>query len=70
MPSDSTQRHADALVAEPRPGDAAGVAFRLGAFHVSRGDEPQGMGWLSRSRHLLEGVRECRVHGLASWIRS
>ena len=22
------------------------------------------MGWLSRSRHLLEGVRECRVHGL------
>jgi hypothetical protein len=22
------------------------------------------MGWLSRSRHLLEGARECRVHGL------
>ena len=54
----------DALVAESRPADAAGVAFRLGVFHVSRGDEPQGIGWLSRSRHLLEGVRECRVHGL------
>ena len=54
----------DALVAESRPADAAGVAFRLGVFHVSRGDEPQGMGWLSRSKHLLEGVRECRVHGL------
>jgi tetratricopeptide (TPR) repeat protein len=54
----------DALVAESRPADAAGVAFRLGVFHVARGDAPQGMGWLSRSRHLLEGVRECRVHGL------
>jgi hypothetical protein len=54
----------DALVAESRPADAAGVAFRLGVLHVSRGDAPQGVGWLSRSRHLLEGVRECRVHGL------
>ena len=54
----------DALVAASRPADAAGVAFRLGVFHVSRGDEPQGMGWLSRSKRLLEGVPECRVHGL------
>ncbi len=54
----------DALVAESRPADAAGVAFRLGVSHVSRGDAPQGMGWLSRSKHLLEGVPECRVHGL------
>ena len=54
----------DALVAESRPADAAGVAFRLGVFHVSRGDELQGAGWLSRSKHLLEGVPECRVHGL------
>ena len=54
----------DALVAESRPADAAGVAFRLGVFHVGRGDEPQGMGWISRSKHLLEGVPECRVHGL------
>ena len=54
----------DALVAESRPADAAGVAFRLGVFHVSRGDEPQGMGWFSRCQHLLEGVGECRVHGL------
>ena len=54
----------DALVAESRPADAAGVAFRLGVFHVSRGDELQGTGWLSRSKHLLEDVPECRVHGL------
>ncbi len=54
----------DAFVAESRPADAAGVAFRLGVFHLSRGDEPQGVGWLSRAGHLLEGVQECRVHGL------
>ena len=53
----------DALVAEARPADAAGVAFRLGVFHLGRGDEPQGTGWLSRSKHLLEGISECRVHG-------
>src|SRR5829696_3054339 len=29
----------DAFVAESRPADAAGAAFRLGVFHVSRGDE-------------------------------
>jgi ATP/maltotriose-dependent transcriptional regulator MalT len=40
------------------------VAFRLGVFHASRGDEPQGMGWFSRAGHLLEGVGESRVHGL------
>ena len=54
----------DAFVAESRPADAAGVAFRLGVFHLSRGDEPQGVGWFSRAGHLLEGVQECRVHGL------
>ena len=54
----------DSLAAESRPADAAGVAFRLGVFHVSRGDEPQGTGWFSRAGHLLEGVGECRVHGL------
>ena len=54
----------DAFVVESRPADAAGVAFRLGVFHIGRGDKPQGMGWLSRSKHLLEGVPECRVHGL------
>ena len=54
----------DALVAESRPADAADVAFRLGIFHIGRGDEPQGMGWLGRAQRLLEDVRECRVHGL------
>jgi tetratricopeptide (TPR) repeat protein len=64
---DALRLHAaacDALIAESRPADAAGVAFRLGVFHLSRGDEPQGMGWLSRCKRLLEGVPECRVHGL------
>ena len=64
---DALRLHAaacEALVTESRPADAAGVAFRLGVFHVSRGDEPQGTGWLSRSKHLLDGVPECRVHGL------
>ena len=54
----------EALVSESRPVDAAGVAFRLGVFHVSRGDEPQGSGWFGRSTRLLEGAEECRVHGL------
>ena len=51
-------------VVDSRPVDAAAVAFRIGVFHVARGDQPQGMGWLSRSGRLLEGVPECRVHGL------
>jgi DNA-binding NarL/FixJ family response regulator len=54
----------DAFVVESRSADAAGVAFRLGVFHLGRGDEPQGKGWLSRSQHLLDGVGQCRVHGL------
>ena len=68
---DALRLHAaacDALVADTRPADAAGVAFRLGVFHVARGDDPQGMGWLSRSGHLLEGVPECRVHGLLALL--
>jgi DNA-binding NarL/FixJ family response regulator len=54
----------DAFVSDSRPAEAAGIAFRLGVFHMARGDQPQGMGWLSRSNRLLEGVPECRVHGL------
>ena len=54
----------DAFVSDSRPAEAAGIAFRLGVFHMARGDQPQGMGWLSRSKRLLEGVPECRVHGL------
>ena len=53
----------DAFVSDSRPVDAAAVAFRIGVFHVARGDQPQGTGWLSRSGRLLEGVPECRVHG-------
>ena len=54
----------DAFLSDSRPVDAAAVAFRIGVFHLARGDQPQGMGWLSRSGRLLEGVPECRVHGL------
>ena len=64
---DALRLHAaacDALEAESRRADAAGVAFRLGVFNVARGDDPQGTGWFSRCRHLLEGVPECRAHGL------
>lgn len=54
----------DAFLSDSRPVDAAAVAFRIGVFHMARGDQAQGMGWLSRSGRLLEGVPECRVHGL------
>ena len=53
----------DAFVSDSRPVDAAAVAFRIGVFHMARGDQPQGTGWLSRSGRLLEGVPESRVHG-------
>ena len=35
----------------------------LGIFHLARGDEPQGMGWIGRAGRLLKGVPECPVHG-------
>ncbi|WP_077488146.1 LuxR C-terminal-related transcriptional regulator [Sinomonas mesophila] len=54
----------DAFLAESRPAEAAGAALVLGIFHLGRGDEPQGTGWIGRARHLLEGVPESPVHGL------
>ncbi len=53
----------DAFVAESRAAEAAWAAMLLGVFHVSRGDEPQGMGWIGRAGRLLEGIRECPAHG-------
>src|SRR5919106_4336692 len=54
----------DAFLAGSRPVEAAGSALVLGVFHLARGDEPQGMGWIGRAGHLLEGIPECPVHGL------
>ena len=54
----------DAFLAGSRPVEAAGAALVLGVFHLARGDEPQGIGWIGRAGHLLEGVPECPVHGL------
>jgi DNA-binding NarL/FixJ family response regulator len=53
----------DAFLADSRPADAAWAAVALGIFHVSRGDEPQGMGWMARAGRLLQGIPECPVHG-------
>ncbi|NYD76744.1 helix-turn-helix transcriptional regulator [Arthrobacter cupressi] len=47
-----------------RPVDAAAVALRVGIFHLARGDQSQGDGWLGHAERLLEGSPEGRVHGL------
>ena len=54
----------DAFLAGSRSVQAAGAALVLGVFHLARGDEPQGIGWIGRAGHLLEGIQECPVHGL------
>ena len=53
----------DAFLSDSRPVEAAWAAMVLGIFHSSRGDEPQGTGWIGRAGHLLEGIPECPVHG-------
>src|SRR5919106_1206427 len=54
----------DAFLAGSRPVEAEGSALVLGVFHLARGDEPQGMGWIGRAGRLLEGIPESPVHGL------
>jgi DNA-binding CsgD family transcriptional regulator len=54
----------DAFVAVSRPVEATGAALVLGIFHLARGDEPLGMGWIGRAGHLLERIPECPAHGL------
>ena len=53
----------DAFLAESRPAEAARTAMVLGIFHMSRGDEPQAVGWLGRAGRLAEGIPESPVHG-------
>lgn len=54
----------DAFEADLRPAEAAWAAATLGVFHLSRGDEPLGMGWIGRAWRLLEGAPECPAHAL------
>jgi DNA-binding NarL/FixJ family response regulator len=53
----------DAFLADARPVDAAWAALILGIFHLARGDEPQGVGWIGRAARLLEGTPEGPAHG-------
>jgi ATP/maltotriose-dependent transcriptional regulator MalT len=53
----------DAFLAESRPVEAAWAALVLGIFHLARGDEPQGVGWIGRAGRLVEGMPESPVHG-------
>ena len=53
----------DAFLADSRPVEAAWAAMVLGIFHLGRGDEPQGMGWIGRAGGLVKGIPECPVHG-------
>jgi hypothetical protein len=53
----------DAFLADSRPVEAGWAAMVLGIFHLARGDEPQGIGWIGRAGRLLEGIPECPVHG-------
>jgi DNA-binding NarL/FixJ family response regulator len=53
----------DGFLAIARPVDAAWAALMLGIFHLARGDEPQGTGWIGRAARLLEGTAEGRAHG-------
>jgi DNA-binding NarL/FixJ family response regulator len=52
-----------AFMADARPVEAAWAATLLGIFHLARGDEPQGTGWIGRAARLLDGMPDCWVHG-------
>ena len=53
----------DALVADSRPAEAVKTALWLGAWHLVRGDEPQGFGWWGRAGRLAEEIPESSAHG-------
>lgn len=58
----------DAFLAEERPADAGMSAAMLGIFHMSRGDEPQGTGWIGRAMRLADGAPESVVHGFLLFL--
>lgn len=53
----------DALVAASQPDGAIKTALWLGAWHTTRGDEPQGFGWFGRAARLAEEIPEDPAHG-------
>ena len=58
----------DAFVAASRPADAAKSGILLGIFHMSRGDEPQAMGWIGRAARLIQDLPECDAHGYLTFL--
>jgi DNA-binding NarL/FixJ family response regulator len=54
----------NAFLADSRQVEAAAIAQVLGIFHISRGDEPLGTGWIARAGRMLEGIPESPAHGL------
>ncbi|HKH55342.1 MAG TPA: hypothetical protein VKA58_07800, partial [Propionibacteriaceae bacterium] len=58
----------DAFLADSRPVEAAWAAMLLGIFHLSRGDEPQGRGWIGRAMRLAERIPEGKVHGYLLFV--
>jgi DNA-binding CsgD family transcriptional regulator/tetratricopeptide (TPR) repeat protein len=58
----------DAFLEESRPEGAAMAGILLGIFHMSRGDEPQAMGWMGRARRLTQDIPECVVHGYLMFL--
>jgi DNA-binding NarL/FixJ family response regulator len=53
----------DAFLEESRPEGAAMAGILLAIFHMSRGDEPQAMGWMGRAGRLAQDLPECAAHG-------
>ena len=58
----------DAFLADSRPVEAAWAAMLLGISHLSRGDEPQGRGWIGRAMRLAENIPEGQVHGYLLFV--
>lgn len=58
----------DAFLEESRPEGAAMAGLLLAIFHMSRGDEPQAMGWLGRAGRLAKDLPECVVHGYLMFL--
>jgi DNA-binding NarL/FixJ family response regulator len=52
-----------ALVDDSRQDEAIRTALWLGAWHIVRGDEPQGFGWFGRAARLAEDIPESPAHG-------
>lgn len=56
----------DAFLAEGRPADAGMSAAMLGVFHLSRGDELQGRGWIGRAIRVVDGAPRASYTGFCT----